>query len=61
MEEFLVRRLKILLLISSLACLALLLLAAFEENFTADWRAPQLQYARLLREQALSALSLIHI
>ena len=44
MEEFPVRRLKILLLVSSLVCLAFLLLAAFEENIAADWRAPQIEY-----------------
>jgi cbb3-type cytochrome oxidase cytochrome c subunit len=52
MEELRVRRLKILLLVSSLVCLAFLLLAAFEENFTADWRAPQIDYARLLQQKA---------
>ena len=52
MEEFPVRRLKILLLVSSLVCLALLLLAAFEENIAADWRAPQIEYARLQQEKA---------
>ena len=51
MEELRVRRLKILLLVSSLVCLAFLLLAAFEENFTADWRAPQIEYARLLPDK----------
>jgi mono/diheme cytochrome c family protein len=55
MEELRVRRLKILLLVSSLVCLAFLLLAAFEENFTADWRAPQIQYAHLLKEKAHAA------
>jgi mono/diheme cytochrome c family protein len=52
MEAIQVRRLKVLLLISSLACLALLLLAAFEENFTAAWRAPQIRFAGLLETQA---------
>jgi mono/diheme cytochrome c family protein len=51
MEELRVRRLKILLLVSSLVCLAFLLLAAFEENFTADWRDPQIKYGRLLQEK----------
>jgi mono/diheme cytochrome c family protein len=51
MEERRIRQLKILLLISSLVCLAFLLRAAFEENFTAEWRDPQSEYARLLLEK----------
>ena len=52
MEEFPIRRLKILLLVSSLVCLVLLLLAAFEENIAADWRAPQIEFARLQQAKA---------
>ena len=55
MEDFPVRRLKILLLVSSLVCLAFLLLAAFEENIAADWRAPQIEFARLQQETARAA------
>ncbi len=55
MEGLRIRQLKILLLISSLACLALLALAAFEENFTADWRAVQIEYAQLLQQKARAA------
>ena len=55
MEEFPVRRLKILLLVSSLVCLAFLLLAAFEENIAADWRTPQIEFARLQQEKARDA------
>ncbi len=50
-EELRVRWLKVLLLVSSLVCLAFLLLAAFEENFEAEWRAPQLEYAALLAQK----------
>ncbi|NOX53971.1 MAG: c-type cytochrome [Planctomycetes bacterium] len=52
MEDARVRRMKILLLTSSLVCLALLLLAAYEENFTAEWRGYQREYASRLRELA---------
>jgi mono/diheme cytochrome c family protein len=55
MEDYPVRRLKILFLISSLACLALLSMAAFEENFTAGWRDPQIKFAAMLAEQARAA------
>jgi mono/diheme cytochrome c family protein len=55
MEEFPIRRLKILLLVSSLVCLVLLLLAAFEENIAADWRAPQIEFARLQQAKAEAA------
>jgi len=54
MEQLPVRRLKWLLLASSLACLVLLAMAAFEENFTADWRVHQADYARLLNEKAVA-------
>ena len=54
MEESAVRRLKILLLVSSVICLVFLLLAAFEENIAAGWRAPQIEYARLQREKTLA-------
>lgn len=47
--------LKVLLLLFSVACIALLLLAAFKENFTAPWRAHQARYAELLAEQAQAA------
>jgi len=55
MDDIAVRRLKILLLISSLACLAFLLLAAFEENIAANWRAPQIEFARLQQEKTHAA------
>jgi mono/diheme cytochrome c family protein len=55
MEALRVRRLKVLLLISSLACLTLLLLAAFEENFSSDWRASQIRFAELLKEPGHAA------
>ena len=37
MEASHIKGLKVLLLVSSLVCLVFLLLAAFEENFTAEW------------------------
>ncbi|MDP6443697.1 MAG: c-type cytochrome [Pirellulaceae bacterium] len=52
METFRVRRMKLVLLVSSLVFLSFLLLAAFEENFTAEWRGHQSAYAGLLNEQA---------
>jgi mono/diheme cytochrome c family protein len=55
MEELQVRRLKILLLISSLACLVLMVLAAFEENLAGGWRAAQLRYAHLLKDNTRAA------
>ena len=55
MEDFPVRRLKILLLVSSAVCLVFLLLAAFEENIAAAWRAPQIEFARLQQEKARAA------
>lgn len=45
MQTIRVRRLKVILLISSLAFLTFLLLAAFEENYTAEWRGHQAAYA----------------
>jgi mono/diheme cytochrome c family protein len=55
MEEYPVRRLKILLLASSLVCLAFLMLAALEENIAAEWRAPQFEFARLQQEKSHGA------
>lgn len=52
MEPFRVRRMKVILLVSSLVFLLFLLLAAFEENFTAQWRIHQSAYAELLKQQA---------
>ncbi len=46
------KRLKFILLISSLVFLAFLLLAAFEENFTAEWRGHQSAYAAQLTQLA---------
>jgi len=54
MEESHVKGLKILLLVSSLVCLALLLMAAFEENFTAEWRQHQAAYASALKTQTVA-------
>jgi cytochrome c2 len=54
-EELRVRRLKGLLLVSSAVCLVFLLLAAFDENFQAEWRAPQAEYAILLAQKAQAA------
>jgi len=49
-----VRRLKVILLVSSLTFLTILLLAAFEENFTAEWRDHQRADAARLSELAKS-------
>ena len=54
MDDLDVRRLKIVLLVSSVLCLLLLLVAAFQENFTAEWRTHQSRYARFLAEAAES-------
>jgi len=54
MEESHVKGLKILLLVSSLVCLALLLMAAFEENFTAEWRRHQASYADALKTRTVA-------
>ncbi len=51
MQEYRVVRMKVLLLVSSAACLVSLFVAAYEENFTADWRDHQSDYARLLSQQ----------
>jgi mono/diheme cytochrome c family protein len=50
-----VRPLKVTLLLSSLVFLAFLLLAAFEENFTAEWRGHQAAYAIQLTELTKSS------
>lgn len=50
-----VRRLKVILLLSSLVFLSFLLLAAFEENFTAEWRGHQTAYAAQLTQLAKSS------
>lgn len=55
MELFRVRRTKWILLVSSMVFLVFLLLAAFEENFTAEWRDHQTAYAHQLNEQAAAA------
>ena len=52
MEPSQIRLMKATLLVSSLVFLALLLLAAFQENFTAEWREYQADYARRLTEVA---------
>ena len=48
MEASHIKGLKVLLLVSSLVCLVFLLLAAFEENFTAEWHKHQTVYAASL-------------
>ncbi|MEE9602172.1 MAG: c-type cytochrome [Thermoguttaceae bacterium] len=50
MEQFHIRSMKIVLLVSSLVFLAFLLIAAFQENFTSEWREHQMAYARLLED-----------
>lgn len=55
MQATYVRRLKLILLGSSLMFLVFLLLAAFEENFTAEWRGHQSAYAAQLTELAKSS------
>ena len=55
MEPSQVKGLKVLLLISSLVCLVFLLLAAFDENFTAEWHTHQSAYAAALEKTALEA------
>ena len=52
MESHRTQRLKVLMLVSSLVCMAFLLLAAFEENFTAGWRGYQADYGGWLDENA---------
>ena len=52
MERFRLRRSRWMLLGSSVVFLVFLLLAAFEENFTAEWRDHQSEYARQLSEKA---------
>jgi len=46
--------LKVVLLLSSVATFVLLLLAAYEENFTAQWRTHQQNYAKLQSKQGQS-------
>jgi len=48
MDTYRVMRMKLILLVSSLVFLAFLLLAAFQENFTAEWRVHQTAYATAL-------------
>lgn len=50
-----IRLLKVILLLSSLAFLTFLLLAAFQENFTAEWRGHQAAYAAQLTQLAKSS------
>lgn len=52
METATLTRLKLVLLVSSLGCLALLMLSAFEENLKGDWRAHQSAYRQALTERA---------
>ena len=52
MERFRLRRSRWMLLGSSVVFLVFLLFAAFEENFTAEWRDHQSEYARQLSEKA---------
>lgn len=52
MEQFRLRRSRWMLLGSSVVFLVFLLLAAFEENFTAEWRDHQAEYSRQLNEKA---------
>jgi hypothetical protein len=52
MDTFHLTRMKLILLASSLAFLAFLLLAAFQENFTAEWRGHQSAYAVALRARS---------
>ncbi|GIW81710.1 MAG: hypothetical protein KatS3mg105_3517 [Gemmatales bacterium] len=52
MEPFRVRRMKIVLLVSSLVFLTFLLLAAYEENFEPEWRDYQIAYGKKLAELA---------
>ena len=47
-----VQRLKLVLLISSLVCLVVLLLAAFEENLAGEWRDHQESYRAALEARA---------
>ncbi len=55
MEPTGLRSLKIVLLVSSLVSLVFLVLAAFQENFRADWRGYQRQYAAALASASGSA------
>jgi len=55
MESFHVTRMKLILLVSSLVFLLFLLLAAFQENFTAEWRGHQTAYAEALRARSNGA------
>ncbi|MBI3892200.1 MAG: c-type cytochrome [Candidatus Wallbacteria bacterium] len=52
METATLTRLKIVLLVSSLLCLGLLALAAFEENLKGEWRVYQASYQRALLARA---------
>lgn len=54
MEERQVRKLKLLLMVSSLTCLAFLLAAAWQENMATSWRKHQTDYAGLLSVSASS-------
>ena len=47
--------LKIVLALSSVASLVMLLMAAFEENFTAKWRTHQQDYAQVLSKTSHDA------
>ncbi len=51
-KTYCVAWLKIVLLLSSAASLVMLLMAAFEENFTLEWRTYQQNYAQLVSEKS---------
>jgi len=55
MESNQVRHLKVILLVSSLASLALLFLSAYEEHFAGTWRGHQLAYRNLAVARASNA------
>ena len=57
MENFRVTRVKIILLLSSLACLVLLVIAALQENLLSEWRGYQRDYATVLAEQSSDGTS----
>lgn len=55
MDTFRIVRTKLILLISSLVFLTFLLMAAFQENFTAEWRRHQASYAVALNSRSNEA------
>jgi len=54
-KSYPVNRLKIVLVLASVSSLVMLLMAAFEENFTADWRTHQQDYVNVLVENSSDA------